>query len=73
MKISELVKKLEGVKEVYGDLECFTYDTYTANEGYELETLKDVYDEASVVVINGEDDAEHEDLDNDIGDFFVVL
>lgn len=44
MKIKELIKKLEELEKEYGNLECYTFDSYTANEGWDLKFM-DEYEE----------------------------
>lgn len=42
MKISEMIKKLEELKEQVGDIRVTIFDDYTAEEGYDYE-YKDLW------------------------------
>ena len=39
MKIKELIKKLEELEKKYGNLECYTFDSYAYNEGWDLKFM----------------------------------
>lgn len=39
MTISQLISELQTLQKVYGDIECKTLDTYTENEGWDLDFM----------------------------------
>lgn len=59
MKISEVIKKLEEIKNQEGDLKVTIFDDYTANEGWGYDN-KDLWQNAHPVVEFIEDDDENE-------------
>ena len=59
MKISELIKKLEQIKNQEGDLRVTIFDDYTANEGWGYEN-QDLWLDTNPVVEMVEDDQDNE-------------
>lgn len=59
MKISELIKELEQIKNQEGDLKVTIFDEYTANEGWGYNN-KDLWQNTYPVVEFIEDDDENE-------------
>ena len=59
MKISELIKRLEEIKNKEGDLRVTIFDEYTANEGWDYET-QDLWQNICPCVEFVEDDEDNQ-------------
>lgn len=61
MTISEMIKRLQAIKETEGDIRVTVYDDYTADEGYDYNN-EDLWVDASAVidVVTDDDDNELE-------------
>lgn len=59
MKISELIKRLEEIKNKEGDLRVTIFDEYTANEGWDYEN-QDLWQDICPCVEFVEDDEDNQ-------------
>ena len=59
MKISEMIKALEELKEQYGDIRVTVFDEYTANEGWDYKN-EDLWLDAEPMVDKVTDDDDNE-------------
>lgn len=61
MTITEMIKKLEAIREVEGDIRVTVYDEYTANEGWDYNHEELWLDAEPIVdMVTDDDDKEIE-------------
>lgn len=59
MKISEMIKKLEELKEQHGDIRVTVYDDYKAEEGWDYKN-EDLWIDAEPMIDKVTDDDDNE-------------
>ena len=61
MTITEMIKKLEAIRAIEGDIRVTVYDEYTANEGWDYKK-EELWDNAVPIVdmVRDDDDKEIE-------------